>query len=556
MAKEDKPKRGPWLAFAILVVLWVIGAATQAALWEYLDEDRTYQVMSVWIIAPTLVFCTLVWWTFFSPFKVVTRLAGWGLLALVVAGLLAVFRFEGFDGDFVPRFAFRWQATAEDKFLAARQAEARYDGDLPGLGNIEEPLTVRPGDWPQFRGPNGDGTVTDPAFRKNWGSDTPRLIWKKRVGPGWSSFIIVDGLVFTQLQIDEDEAVVCYEMESGKEVWKPEPHLEKGVRFYERRMGTGPMATPLFYRGRLYTLGATGILNCLNPKTGEEYWETDILEDANSKNVEWGMSGSPVAHEDMILVNPGSNDDEETALAAYDWETGKKLFSGGSNPASYSTPVVATLDGVEQILMFDGLGLTGHSIEDGSQLWHFEWGNEYDINVAKPIVREDGAVFISTSYGTGSALLRVEQDSAGDWSVNTTDWETNSRFKLKFGDAIVKDGLIYGLSETILTCLDFKTGKILWRMRGDYGFGQLILVNDVLVILTDEGKVSLVEASSEHPELLRFQAIEGKTWGHPAYAQGRLFVRNAEWMACYDMSQPKPAEPKAENKPPEESPAN
>ena len=554
MAKEDKRKRGPWFALEILLVLWVIGLATQAALWHHFDEDRTYQVMSVWFIAPTLVFCTLIWWTFFSGFKVVTRLAGWGVLFSIVTILMILFRFEGFDGDFVPRFVFRWQATAEDKFLAAREAEAKYDGELALLENLDEPLEVQPGDWPQFRGPNGDGVISDSSFRKNWSGDTPRLVWKKRVGPGWSSFIIVDGLVFTQMQIDEDEAVVCYEMESGKEVWK-DPHLEKGVRFSEPRMGVGPMATPLFYRGRLYTLGATGILNCLNPKTGEEFWSANILEDANSKNVEWGMSGSPVAYEDMILVNPGSDDDDETAVAAYDWKTGEKLFSGGSNPASYSTPVVAELDGVKQILMFDGLGLTGHSLKDGSELWHFEWGNEYDINVAKPIVRDDEAVFISTSYGTGSALLSVTRANSGRWRVNTTDWETNSRFKLKFGDAVVKDGLIYGLSETILTCLDFKTGEILWRMRGDYGFGQLILVNDVLVILTDEGKVSLVEASSEHPELLRFEAIEGKTWGHPAYAQGRLFVRNAEWMACYDMSGNKPEESETETKTKPETPA-
>jgi len=536
MAEHNKRKRGPLFAFFVLVALWAIGGAAQVFLWDYLDEDRTLQIMSAWIIAPTLAFCTLVWWTFFSGFKLVTKLAGWGVLALAFGLFLAVFRFDGFDGGFIPTFVYRWQATPEDKFLAARKAGGKYEGDSPVLENPEEPLEVQPGDWRQFRGPNGNGVITEAALRTNWENGPPSPVWKKRVGPGWSSFAVVDGLVFTQMQIDEDESVVCYDMENGEEIWV---HKEPGVRFFERRMGTGPMATPMFYRGRLYTLGATGILNCLNPKTGKEYWSANILDDANSKNLEWGLAGSPIAHEGMILVNPGSNDEEPTAVAAYDWESGEKLWSGGHHPASYSTPVVATLDGVQQLLVFDGLGLTGHRLDDGSQLWHFPWTNNYQINVAQPIIRDDEAVFISTSYGTGSALLRIEQNSGGEWSVNKTDWETNNKFKLKFGDAVLKDGLIYGLSETILTCLDFETGEILWRERGDFGFGQLILVNDVLVILTEEGEVVLVEASSEHPELLRFQAIEGKTWGYPVLAQGRLFVRNAEWMACFDFRPPK-----------------
>lgn len=528
---EETSTRRPLIAFLILVLLFVIGGVVQSMLWERFDENRTTQVMSVYVIAPTLAFCTLVWWTFFSGFKLSTKLAGWGLLILAGAALAGVFRFEGFDGDFVPRFAYRWEPTAEELFLAAREAKSQYEGEVPVLENLDQPLEVQPGDWPQFRGPNGNGVVTSANLRREWDAP-PQPVWKQRVGPAWSSFAIVDGLVFTQMQIAEDECIVCYEMESGQEVWV---HKDEGVRFHEERAGTGPMGTPLFYRGRLYTLGGTGNLNCLNPKTGEEYWSTNILKDANSENLVWGMAGSPVAHEGKILVNPGSNDEEQTAVAAYDWETGKKLWSGGHHQAGYSTPVVATLDGTEQVLVFDGLGLTGHSLQDGHRLWHFPWSNGFKINVAKPIVRDDGAIFISTSYGTGSALLRVTKKDDGEWNVETTDWETNNKFKLKFGDAVLKDGLIYALSEGILTCLDFQTGKILWRERGDFGFGQLILVDDVLVILSEEGEVVLVEASQEHPELLRFQAIEGKTWGHPAFAQGHLFVRNAEEMACFDL---------------------
>jgi outer membrane protein assembly factor BamB len=530
---KEQPSRRRLIAFLILLAVWAIGGAVQGVLWERLEENRTIQLMSVWIIVPTVVFSTLVWWTFFSGFRIVTKLAGWGFLFLTAAVLLVVFRFEGFSGEFIPRFVYRWSATEEEKYNAARKADARYEGQHPALEEPDAPLTVLPGDWPQFRGPNGDGVVAQAQIKRNWDSGPPTAVWQKRVGPAWSSFAVVDGLVFTQMQIDhDDEGVVCYDFESGKEVWA---YRDEGVRFFEERAGTGPMGTPCHYRGRLFTLGGTGILNCLNPKTGKKFWSANILADANTVNLTWGIASSPVAFDGKILVNPGSDDDEQTAVAAYDWETGKKLWSGGENPAAYSTPVVATLDGVQQLLVFDGLGLTGHSLENGSQLWHYKWDTYSEINVAKPIVRKDEAVFISSSYDMGSALLRVKKNDDGKWTPALTDWETNAKFKLKFGDAVVKDNMIYGLSETILTCLDFDTGKIVWQQRGSFGYGQLILVDDVLVILTEDGEVVLVEASKKHPELLRFQAIEGKTWGHPVFAQGHLLVRNAAHMACFDL---------------------
>ncbi len=554
MEQVQKSSRRRWIGLLVIVAVWVIGGVLQAVLWDHFADNRTTQVMSVYIIVPTAVFCTLVWFTFFSGLRVVTKLATFGFLGLCGLAFVGAFRFQGFDGDFVPRFTPRWKMTAEEKFLAARRAEAEYEGDPPILENADKPLAIQPGDWPQFRGPEGNGAVTGVPLKTDWEDGPPASVWRKRVGPAWSSFAVVDGLVFTQMQIGENESVVCCDLETGKEVWV---HKDEGVRFEEARAGVGPMGTPTFYQGRLYTLGATGILNCLDPKTGQKFWSTNILKDAHAENLTWGMAGSPFAYEGKIIVNPGSDGEHDSSVAAYDWETGKKLWSGGRNPASYSTPVVATVDGVEQVLMFDGLGLTGHSLQDGSPLWHKEWKNMHNINVAKPILRDDGAIFISTSYGEGSALLRVARDEAGKWKKpEETDWKTNRTFKLKFGDAVVQDGLMYGLSEGILTCLDLKTGKIVWRERGDFGFGQLILVDGVLVILSEEGEVVLIEASKKHPELLRFQAIQGKTWGHPAYAHGRLLVRNAEEMACYDLRPAKSASAEDAALPAQEERAN
>ncbi len=525
--EKPKPKRGLKFTLWLILNLWIIAGVVLAALWFKFDADRTAQIASVWAVVPTALFLTMGWWTIFSNLPAKTRWQGWGGLLIAVGLFCAIFRLEQFEGSFWPWFAFRWTPTAESKFLDDHEKDERFQGKLP---KPKEESVYQ--DWTQFRGSNGDGLVEKSPIRRDWSNGPPEPVWKKRVGPGWSSFIVVEGLLYTQMQIDQDEAVVCYEMNSGKIVWE---HKEPGVRFSEIRAGVGPMATPTYYQGRLYTLGATGILNCLDPKTGLEFWSTNILEDANSENLDWGMAGSPVAYEGMILVTPGSDEEEKTGVAAYDWKTGKKLWAGGHHIGAYSTPVIAKLDGMTQLLVFDGKGLSGHALNNGYLMWHHRWENTFNINVAKPILRDDDAIFISTGYGVGSALIRVTNDGNNHWSVKLTDWETNSKFKLKFGDAVKREGLVYGLSEGILMCLDLKTGNILWRQRGDFGFGQLIMVEDVLVILTEQGEVVLIEANQNHKELLRFQAIEGKSWSYPTFAQGRLFVRNAEWMACYDL---------------------
>ncbi|MCH8829046.1 MAG: PQQ-like beta-propeller repeat protein, partial [Planctomycetes bacterium] len=322
------------------------------------------------------------------------------------------------------------------------------------------------------------------------------------------------------------------------------------ARFSKVLGGTGPRATPTIFGGRLYTLGAMGALNCRDLLTGKRYWKRNILADAQAKkNLAWGMSGSPLVVGNLVFVNAGKGGGK--AVIAYHRLTGKIVWATGNEPASYSTPVLARIHGMPQLLVFNGIGLFAYDPNSGRELWKYDkFTNSEKINVAQPIVR-GSRIFISSGYSAGSALLEVSVD-AGKWSVRKV-WNKN-RFRLKFNDGVYKSetsngretGYVYGLDETILTCIEFDTGEIKWRKRGKFGYGQLLLIGDVLLVSTEKtGEVVLFRATPTRPtELTRFRALDrhvgllqekGSGWNHPVITDGLLLIRNDREAACYDL---------------------
>jgi outer membrane protein assembly factor BamB len=275
-------------------------------------------------------------------------------------------------------------------------------------------------------------------------------------------------------------------------------------------------------------------LNCLEARTGKKLWSHDTLAEAKAANTEWGMAASPLVYDNVVVVNPGGP--EGNGVVAYDRVSGEKVWSGGSDKASYASPELRVVDGVRQVLIFDAVGIAGHSPEDGAQLWKFPWTNAPTVNAAQPIVLGDPAhsqVFIGNGYSVGSAVLGVSHDAEG-WRTAAV-WQSR-QLKLKFNAAVARDGYVYGLDEIILACLSTADGKRQWR-GGRFGYGQLLLVGDRILILAESGEVVLVEANpKEFHELARFPAIEGKTWNHPVLCRDHLYVRNAEQAACYDLS--------------------
>jgi outer membrane protein assembly factor BamB len=340
--------------------------------------------------------------------------------------------------------------------------------------------------------------------------------------------VAVGKVAVTLEQRGDNEAVVCFDTPTGRERWQ----FGYPAHFSERLGGDGPRATPTISQGDIFSLGATGMLVCLNGSTGDPKWSVNILE--GNRNVIWGMAGSPLVYDEVVVVNPGAQTETASgkALVAYDRRTGKPVWSAGRWRAGYSSPMLAKIAGVRQILLLDGEALGGFDSKTGKELWQFKWDETLNgINVAQPLVLEDDRVFISSGYGIGCAVVQVTR-SGDRWSA-TQVWK-NKMMRCRFSSPVVSKGYIYGLDEGFLVCLDPTTGQRKWR-QGRFGHGQMLLWGDLLAILSEMGEIVFVHAKAEgYQELKRFPALDGKTWNYLCLAQGgMLFVRNHLEMACY-----------------------
>ena len=380
--------------------------------------------------------------------------------------------------------------------------------------------------WTDFRGPNRDGRYTETAIRTDWPGTGLDRLWSQPVGGGYASFVVADGLAFTIEQRRDDEVVAAYDLDTGAEHWS---HAWP-ARFEEMMGGSGPRATPTWHDGRLYALGATGRLVCLDAGTGDLIWARNILDDSGAANLQWAMAGAPLVVDDLVIVLPGG--DSGWSVAAYDRRTGDVVWHGLDDAQAYTSPMLATLGGVRQVVVVTAERVAGLRPADGALLWDYPWAVSTVPNIAQPLPVGDSRLFLSAGYGKGAALMELTPD--GDRFTAATVWETN-RMKNHFSSSVLIDGYIYGLDAAILACLDAETGELMWK-GGRYGYGQLLAADDHLVMLTERGELVLVRATPDgHQEVAGFQAIEGKTWNVPAIAGGRLLVRNAREMAAFDL---------------------
>jgi outer membrane protein assembly factor BamB len=518
-------KRGFFRFWLPWVILALAGLAV-TALWFWPGEQpaRAERITGIWMSIPLTVLLLEAWVLFFSGWPQKVRLLVLLLPFVALGGLLAAVRDWSWSGDMVPHFTFRWQRAHDDVLEAHRRDQKEggpwEPGDLSGN---------QPTDFPEYRGRQRDGVVPRAGLARDWKAQPPRLLWKQPVGGGYAGFAVAGNAAVTIEQRRDREAVVCYDTATGQEIWAyPYP-----AHFQERLGGPGPRATPTIRDGAVYSLGATGVLLCLDAATGEQRWTVNILEKRD--NVPWGMSGSPLVYDQVVVVNPGAQGDggKGRALEAYDRATSREVWHGGDAAAGYSSPMLATLGGVRQVLIFDAAGLGGYAAADGKELWRHPWPTYRGINVAQPLVLDGDRVFISSGYGVGCAVLRIRQED-GRWSVQEL-WK-NQAMHCKFTSPVAFQGHLYGLDEGVLVCVEAETGKRTWRGER-YGHGQLLLADDLLLILGEQGELALVEATPEaFRELGRIEALEGKTWNTLALAGGRVYLRNHEQMACYDLT--------------------
>jgi outer membrane protein assembly factor BamB len=452
---------------------------------------------------------------------------------LVLAGVLCVswgaftlLRTEGMGGDGQFALRWRWSLTPEQVYLAEREKAGE-----PAAPTERLPApTLRPGDWPGFRGPNRDGTLRGVRIATDWSATPPRLVWQRRIGPAWSSVVVVGDRLFTQEQLGESEAVVCLDAATGRTLWSH----QDAARHEDVQGGAGPRATPTFAEGRLFALGATGILNCLDAGTGERQWSRDVADDAGAGVPMWGFSSSPLVAGGLIVVFAGGDGDQ--TLLAYHADSGEPAWSAAAGKVSYCSAHLASVGGATQLLFVSDRGLSAFDPSSGSLLWEYRTpaGSPGVPRAVQPRAVGPGEILFDAGPDRGTALIEVAQ-TGGKW-VPAERW-TSRYLKPSFNDFVVHDHALYGFDGRVLSCIDLQTGRRRWK-EGRYGSGQVLLLADqpLLVVVTDEGEVVLVAADpDEHRELGRFQAVEGKTWSHPTIARGRLYLRNAQQIACYEL---------------------
>lgn len=538
------------------VTLAAINLLALVYVWLFSDLMRQIQVMASIGVTGLIVGLIFAWFVFFSGAPGRARIALVAVVAVLAVVLAALFRVRGVTGDLVPIVEYRFAqpralpeaqprpieaaptpVPASDAAPSASSAKPAEPagGATPPLASDTSTATaaVTPvpeashRDWPQYLGPARSGVVADIALATDWTTKAPKLLWRQPVGAGWAGFAVAGGLAVTLEQRGKEEHVIAYDLLSGRPRWS---HRDAAV--HDSPLGgIGPRGVPAIDAGQVFALGATGILNALDLRSGRLLWSSNILKDNNSAEPEWGVAISPLVHGGRVIVSVGGSPGK--ALVAYDRNTGEPVWAAGNGRLAYSSPALLTLAGREQIVMLNQGTVAGHDPETGAELWTHEVPAEAP-RAAQPLPLSANRVLFSIGYGIGSRVFEL-QGSADAPLAAKLMWST-PRLKSKFANMILHKGSVYGLDDGVFVCLDPETGERRWK-EGRFGHGQLILAGEHLLVQTEGGEIVLVEPSPERLiEVARFRALDGKTWNPPALAAPILLVRNDLEAAAYELA--------------------
>jgi outer membrane protein assembly factor BamB len=334
------------------------------------------------------------------------------------------------------------------------------------------------------------------------------------------------------------EVVICWDAETGKELWRREYDCA-----YLNSFGNGPRSTPTVDGDYVYTVGGTGIFHCLERATGKVVWKHELLKEFDASNIRWGVSFSPLIEGDLVLTNPGGR--HGNSLAAFDKLTGDLRWQSLDDLAGYSSPIAITAGGVRQVVFFTGEAAVGVSPSDGALLWRKAWKTSNDVNAATPIFFQAKSgpdvrnyLFISSGYGKGCALLNLVK--RGDSFVAQSVYENNQMCN-HFSSSVRYKDHFYGFNDNLLTCMDVRTGEVRWARKDSRGNefvkGSLILADGKLLILGETGRLALAEATpEEYKEVARMKIFEGqRKWAPPVLAHGKLYLRDETEVKCLDL---------------------
>lgn len=490
-----------WLILA-LALGTILYAQLQS---DWPNQSRNLTYLTTGILATLGI---LLWWLFGSRAPRKLRWAGLALVILIALGCQAAFRLKGVTGDFVPIIEARWKSVPQS--IANAETVTRTNS-----------TTTPAADYPQFLGPRRNGILDGSALATNWTTQPPRPLWRQPVGAAWSGFVIVGNRAITQEQNGSQEWVSAFDVMNGRRLWT---HTND-ARYATTIAGEGPRATPTVVSNRVYTLGATGQLYCLDLATGRSLWSRSLTQDANGSVPEWGFAGSPWVDSQRVVVQAGGRDGRN--LLAYQPDTGEPLWNAGDAGINYASPFQVTLAGQTQILIFGRKSLVSHNPSTGAVLWEHPFGTGMPL-VANPILVASNQILITAGYSVGAELLEL----ASPTNAPRTVW-TSKRLKAKFANPVKAGEFVYGLDDGMLACLDLKDGSQRWK-EGRYGHGQGLWIRDHYLLMSETGELILLQPTPDGPhELARIPVFDSKTWNPIALSGDRLLVRNDREAACF-----------------------
>lgn len=542
--------RAPWVErLGALGLVIVVMTATYQILHPSIAGGNM-GLMYFFYSPPYLALALVIWAAATRRLPALHRRAAMALTILLACGAWALVRTDGVMGA-GSELHWRWTPTAEQRLLAhsrdevlapvapAALARSAATALAPEQPHAAVPVEAAPATmpdargtvknvepeaaWSGFRGRHRDGVIRGVTIDTNWAASPPVALWRRPIGPGWSSLSVRGDLLYTQEQRGDHEMVSAYRVSTGQPVWR---HRD-AVRFWESNGGAGPRGTPAVSNGRVYAFGATGILNALHADTGELLWTRNVAAEAGRKVPDWGFSSSPLVVDDLVIVAAASK------LAAYDAATGQPKWFGPDRGGGYSSPHLATLDGVRQVVLITPAGATSVLPSNGTVLWEHAWPGGTPI--MQPALTGDGDVLITVTgaaAGLGTRRISVRKAS-GVWT--TEERWTSIGLKPYFNDFVVHNGHAFGFDGNILACIDLADGTRKWK-GGRYGNGQLVLLGDqnLLLIASEEGDLVLVSATPDKfTEIAKVPALDGKTWNHPVVIGELLLLRNGQELAAF-----------------------
>jgi outer membrane protein assembly factor BamB len=377
-------------------------------------------------------------------------------------------------------------------------------------------------DWPQWRGPNRDGISTETGLLPSWPSNGPNVVWKTSgLGEGYSSLAILNGRIYTQGQRGNQEYVLALDLKTGKKVWETPT-----TRSYSNDRGNGPRGTPTIDGDRLYAMAGDGTLVCLDAATGKTIWSQNVVQQYRARVTEWGMSESPLIDGDRLIVMPGGRG---ASLISLNKRDGKLQWKSGDDEAGYSSAIVVEVSGIRQVIALSGESAMSVMEDNGEMLWRYPKIANRTANIATPIYH-DGYVFISTDYGTGCALLKLGPKMMSEVYFNRD-------MKNHYSTSVLVGDTLYGFNDAILTAMDFKTGKVMWRNRS-VGKGSVAYADQRLYVLSEDGVMGLLDPSpAAYKEVSRFEISKGRypTWSPPVISDSKLYLRDQDNLTSYDI---------------------